>query len=93
MSFTRTAAQWAEFFKELPADEMVAVPFVWCKEDAEATLSIVTDDLTVELDEEEWGRTVHNYEDNERFNEDSTETMVWVLKQILEARKPQKEGN
>ena len=92
MSYTRTAEDWAEYFATLPADEMVAVPFIWSKEDADAALSILTGSLDVELTEEEWSRVVHNYEDNERFNDDSLETMTWILEEILKARTEQEEG-
>jgi hypothetical protein len=86
MAYQRTAKEWAEYFTQLPADEVIAVPFVWQKEDAEATLTIVYNDMDIELSDDEWAWATDAYEDNERFNEDSLETMRNVLTDIVDSR-------
>lgn len=91
MAYLKTAYEWEEFFRQLPADELIAVPFVWQKDDAEAVLTIVNNDMDIELSDDEWSWAVSNYENNERFNEDSTETMSNVLMEIVDSR-AEKEG-
>ena len=91
MAYQKTAYEWEEYFRRLPADEIIAVPFVWQKEDAEAMLTIVYSDMGIELSDDEWAWATDAYEDNERFNEDSLETMRNVLADIVDSRN-KKEG-
>ena len=105
MAYQKSAEEWAAYFAQLPADEIVAVPFVWGKDDAEAALSIMCSDLEVTLTDDEWRWVTKSYEDNERFNDDSLETMretlasvmvawpTWKLGEIVDAqRSTMKEG-
>jgi hypothetical protein len=86
MAYQRTAKEWADYFAQIPADEVIAVPFVWEKDDAEAMLSIVYGDMEIALTDDEWLKASDAYEDNERFNEDSLETMRDVLTDIVDSR-------
>jgi hypothetical protein len=86
MPYQRTAKEWADYFAQLPADELIAVPFVWQKEDAEAMLSVVYANISIELSDDEWSWATDAYEDHERFNEDSLETMRDVLTDIVDSR-------
>ena len=82
----KTAREWIEILNELVLDEIVAIPFIYTKEAVEETAQFLNGDEDFVLTDAEWKRLATDFEQNERFNEDSAATLADLINDLTVVR-------